>query len=223
MDLHYSIGEALGTDYFGLREPFTAEQESYLVRTREFVDTEVLPVINGYWERAEFPWPLIEKMSALGIVGDGIEGYDCPPMDPMSAGLINMELSRGDGSLGTFLGVQAGLAMKAIAKCGSEEQKERWLGPMARLEKIGGFALTEPEHGSGSVSLETAARPDGKSYIISGNKKWIGNGSIGDVVVEVTAMQLYCVQIARLDAAGRLVPTLAGLAKLHNTSKARGY
>jgi glutaryl-CoA dehydrogenase len=73
MDLHYSIGEALGTDYFGLREPFTAQQESYLVRTREFVDAEVLPVINGYWERAEFPWPLIEKMSALGIVGDGIK------------------------------------------------------------------------------------------------------------------------------------------------------
>ena len=69
MDLHYSIGEALGTDYFGLREPFTPQQESYLVRTREFVDAEVLPVINGYWERAEFPWPLIQKMSPLGIEG----------------------------------------------------------------------------------------------------------------------------------------------------------
>jgi len=183
MDLHYSIGEALGTDYFGLREPFTAQQESYLVRTREFVDAEVLPVINGYWERAEFPWPLIEKMSALGIVGDGIEGYGCPPMDPLSAGLIHMEINRGDGSLGTFLAVQAGLAMKAIAKCGSQEQKERWLGPMARLEKIGAFALTEPEHGSDSVSLETTASPDGESYVISGHKKWIGNGSIADVVV----------------------------------------
>ena len=93
MDLHYSIGEALGTDYVGLREPFTAQQESYLVRTREFVDAEVLPVINGYWERAEFPWPLVEKMSALGIVGDGIEGYDCPPMDPLSAGLIHMVMA----------------------------------------------------------------------------------------------------------------------------------
>jgi len=94
-----------------------------------------------------------------------------------------MEINRGDGSLGTFLAVQAGLAMKAIAKCGSEEQKERWLGPMARLEKIGAFALTEPEHGSDSVSLETTASPDGESYVISGNKKWIGNGSIADVVV----------------------------------------
>ena len=170
MDLHYSIGEALGTDYFGLREPFTAEQESYLVRTREFVDAEVLPVINGYWERAEFPWPLIEKMSPLGIVGGGIEGYGCPPMDPLSAGLVNMEINRGDGSLGTFLAVQAGLAMKAIAKCGSEEQKQRWLGPMARLEKIGAFALTEPEHGSDSVRWRPRPAPTGSPTSSAGTR-----------------------------------------------------
>ena len=140
-------------------------------------------MINGYWERAEFPWPLIEKMAAAGIVGDGIEGYGCPPMDPLSAGLVNMELYRGDGSLGTFIAVQAGLAMHSIAKLGSEEQKQRWLPPMARLEKIGAFALTEPEHGSDSVALETSARRDGDSYVINGHKKWIGNGTIADVVV----------------------------------------
>ena len=152
MDLQLTIGEALGTDYFGLREPFTPQQEDYLTRTRAFVDTEVLPVINDYWERAEFPYALIEKMAGLGIIGDGIEGYGCPPMDPMSAGLINMEMHRGDGSLGTFIAVQAGLAMQSIAKLGSEEQKQRWLPPMARLEKLGAFALTEPEHGSDSVA-----------------------------------------------------------------------
>ena len=173
----------MGTDYFGLREPFTPQQESYLTRTRAFVDSEVLPVINGYWERAEFPFSLIEKMAPLGIIGDGIEGYGCPPMDPMSAGLINMEIHRGDGSLGTFIAVQAGLAMQSIAKCGSEEQKQRWLPPMARLDKIGAFALTEPEHGSDSVALETSAHRDGESYVINGDKKWIGNGTIADVVV----------------------------------------
>ena len=125
-------------------------------------------MINDFWERAEFPWELIEKMAALGIVGDGIEGYGCPEMDPLSAGLINMELNRGDGSLGTFLAVQAGLAMQSIAKCGSEEQKQRWLPAMARLEKIGAFALTEPEHGSDSVALETTARRDGDSYVLNG-------------------------------------------------------
>jgi glutaryl-CoA dehydrogenase len=75
MDLQFSIGEALGTDYFGLRKPFTPQQESCLVKTRQFVDTEVLPVINDYWERAEFPWALVEKMSALDSFGDDIKGY----------------------------------------------------------------------------------------------------------------------------------------------------
>ena len=102
-----SIGEALGTDYYGLREPFTPEQNDYLARTRQFVDNDVLPVINDYWERADVPYSLIEKMGKLGIIGDGIEGYGCPPMDPLSAGLIHMELHRGDGSLGTFLAVRA--------------------------------------------------------------------------------------------------------------------
>ena len=102
------IGRSLGTDYFGLRDELTAAERDYLKVTRAFVDTEVLPVISGYWERAEFPWPLIKKMGALGIVGDGIEGYGCPPMSPVAAGLIHMELNRGDGSLGTIHAVQAG-------------------------------------------------------------------------------------------------------------------
>jgi glutaryl-CoA dehydrogenase len=143
----------------------------------------VLPVINGYWERAEFPWPLVAKMSTLDIVGDGIEGYGCPPMSPIAAGLIHMELNRGDGSLGTFLGVQAGLAMRSIAMLGSEEQKGRWLAPMAALQTIGAFALTEPLHGSDSVGLETSARRDGDNWLINGQKKWIGNGTIADVTV----------------------------------------
>ncbi len=104
-------------------------------------------------------------------------------MSALSAGLVSMELSRGDGSLGTFLGVQAGLAMRAISLLGSEEQKQRWLPAMARVEKIGAFALTEPEHGSDSIALESTARRDGDEYILDGRKRWIGNGTIADVVV----------------------------------------
>ena len=181
--LEAGLGEALQTDYFLLREEFTPAQLGYLERTRAFVHDEVLPVINDYWERAEFPWPLIAKLGATGLVGDGIEGYGCPEMDPLSAGLVTMELHRGDGSLGTFLGVQAGLAMRSIAMLGSPEQKQRWLPPMARLEALGAFALTEPDHGSDSVALETTARRDGDSYVIDGAKKWIGNGTLADVVV----------------------------------------
>ena len=339
-DLEKGIGDALSTDYFFLRDQLTDEQLRYLNETRRFVDDDVLPVINEYWDAAEFPWPIIQKLGTTGLVGDGIEGYGCPEMDPLSAGLVTMELSRGDGSIGTFVGVQAGLAMRSIAYCGSEEQKQKWLPAMARLEKIGAFALTEPDHGSDSVALETTARRDGDSWVLDGQKKWIGNASIADVIVvwardtedgqvkgflvekgaagyearvqerkgalravwqaeitlsgvrvaeidrlpgansfkdtgrvlastrsscawmalghavagyeaaltyalrreqfgkplasfqivqqrlvrmlaDVTAMQLYCVQIARLAETGKLTDTLAGLAKLHNTTKAR--
>lgn len=333
------LGEALATDYFYVREQFSDGQWDLFRRTRRFVDEEVLPVINNYWERADLPWPLIRRLAELAIVGDDIVGYGCPGLSPLACGLVHMELHRGDGSLGTFLGVQAGLAMKSIAILGSEEQKQRWLPAMARLEKIGAFALTEPDHGSDSVALETTARRDGDTYVLDGAKRWIGNGTIADVVVvwargddgevkgflvetdnpgyratviegkgaaravwqadirldqarvpaedrlpgansfkdagrvlvttrstvawgalghavsaydtaltyakqrhqfgrplcsfqivqdrlvkmlaEVTAMQLYCMQVARLAESGRLNDTIAGLAKLNNTRKAR--
>jgi glutaryl-CoA dehydrogenase len=173
----------MGTDYFGLRDELTDAERDYLQRTREFIDTEVVPVINDYWERAEFPWKLIEKLGGLGIIGDGLEGYGCPPMSPVAAGLINMELNRGDGSLGTFHAVQAGLAMRSIHMLGSEEHKQRWLPSMARLEKLGAFALTEPRHGSDAVALETTATPDADAYVLAGEKRWIGNGTIADVAV----------------------------------------
>jgi glutaryl-CoA dehydrogenase len=177
------VGKALGTDYFLLREDLSASELDYLARTRRFVEEEVLPVINDYWERAEFPLDLSRRLGELGLVGDGLEGYGCPEMSPLAAGLINMELSRGDGSLGTFLGVQAGLAMRSIHMLGSEEQKQRWLPAMARVERLGAFALTEPEHGSDSVALGTTARREGDEYVIDGAKRWIGNGTVADVVV----------------------------------------
>ena len=162
------LGNALATDYFLVREQLSDEQWDHFMRTRRFVDREVLPVINDFWERAKLPWELMTRLAQLGLVGDDIEGYGCPGMTPLASGLVNMELHRGDGSLGTFLGIQSGLAMKAIAMLGSEEQKQRWLAPMARLERIGAFALTEPSHGSDSVALETRARRDGDGYVIDG-------------------------------------------------------
>jgi len=181
--MYKDIGRSLGTDYFRIGDQLTDAEREIWRRTRDFVDNEVLPVINGYWERAEFPAPLVAKLATLGVVGDGITGYGCPPMSPIAAGLVHMELNRGDGSLGTFLGVQAGLAMRSIAMLGSAEQKRRWLPEMARLDRIGAFALTEPLHGSDSVALETSARRDGDTWVLNGQKKWIGNGTIADVTV----------------------------------------
>lgn len=180
---YVEVGKALGTDYFLIRDELTEAEIEQLERARRFVDEEVLPVIGDYWERAELPWELIRRLGELGLVGDGIDGHGCPDMTPLAAGLVNMEINRGDGSLGTFLGVQAGLAMRSIAWLGSEEQKERWLPGLARVEKIGAFALTEPEHGSDSIALETTARRDGDDYVIDGRKRWIGNGTVADVTV----------------------------------------
>jgi glutaryl-CoA dehydrogenase len=101
---------------------------------------------------------------------------------------VARELARADGSLNTFFGVHSGLAMGSIALLGSEQQKQRWLPPMARLETIGAFALTEPEHGSDSVSLETRARREGGEWVLDGHKRWIGNASIADVVIVVARL-----------------------------------
>jgi glutaryl-CoA dehydrogenase len=140
-------------------------------------------VINDYWERAAFPFELVPKLAELGVAGTTIEGYGCPGMSRLAAGIVSRELSRADGSLNTFFAVHSGLAMGSIALLGSEEQRSRWLPQMAGLELIGAFALTEPEHGSDSVSLETTARRDGNGYVLNGAKRWIGNASFADLVI----------------------------------------
>ena len=177
------LGESLGTDFFSVREQFTDEQWEHFIAVRRFVDEEVVPVVGPYWERAEICWPLVKRLPELGIVGEDIKGYGCAAMSPMACGLVTMELHRGDGSLGVFLGVHAGLAMLSIAMCGSEEQKARWLPDMAQMNKLGAFALTEPEHGSDSVALETSARRDGDGWVLNGRKRWIGLGSVANLVV----------------------------------------
>ncbi|KAD3515033.1 acyl-CoA dehydrogenase [Arthrobacter yangruifuii] len=171
------------TDFLLLEESLTDEQRAVQLRVREFANEQVRPIINDYWDRAEFPFELVPKLARLGVVGTTIEGYGCPGMDRLSSALVSMEMSRVDGSVNTFLSVQSGLTMGSINLLGSDEQKQRWLPAMAALDKIGSFALTEPGHGSDSVGLETSARRDGDSYILNGKKRWIGNASFADVVV----------------------------------------
>ncbi|MCC3274025.1 acyl-CoA dehydrogenase family protein [Arthrobacter zhangbolii] len=171
------------TDFYLLEESLTDEQREVQLRVRTFANEQVAPIINDYWDRAEFPFELVPKLAGLGVVGTTIEGYGCPGMDRLSSALVSMEMSRVDGSVNTFLSVQSGLTMGSINLLGSEEQKNRWLPRMANLDAIGSFALTEPDHGSDSVGLETSARRDGDSYILNGKKRWIGNASFADVVV----------------------------------------
>jgi glutaryl-CoA dehydrogenase len=177
------LSQPMGTDYYLLDELLAEPERAIRDKVRAFASREIIPVINDYWEKAEFPFELIPGLAGLGVAGFSIQGYGCPGMSRLAAGLVTTELSRGDGSINTFFGVHSGLVMGAIATLGSEEQKRRWLPPMARLEKIGAFALTEPGHGSDSVSLETAARRDGGEWVLTGEKRWIGNATFADLVI----------------------------------------
>ncbi len=177
------VTTSLGTDYYQLDEFFTDEEREIRDKVRAFADREIIPVINDYWDKAEFPFELVPKLAELNIAGSTIEGYDCPGMSHVAAGLVAIELARGDGSLNTFFGVHSGLAMGTIEICGTEEQKQKWLPPMARMEKIGAFGLTEAKHGSDSVMLETSARKEGDEYVLNGEKRWIGNATFADVVI----------------------------------------
>lgn len=177
------VATSLGTDYYQLDDLYTDEERRIRDKVRAFADREVIPIISEYWEKAEFPFELVPKAAELGVAGSTIEGYGCPGMSHVAAGLVAIELARGDGSFNTFFGVHSGLAMGTIDILGSEEQKERWLPAMARMEKIGAWGLTEAKHGSDSVMLETTARRDGDEYVLNGEKRWIGNATFADIVI----------------------------------------
>ncbi|MBO1902976.1 acyl-CoA dehydrogenase family protein [Leucobacter weissii] len=179
----YELWEPLDPDVAGVFRGISDEDRAYRDRARAFVQDEVRPVIAGIWDRAEYPLHLAKRLGDLDLLRDGIDVPGFPEQSLFAASLATMELARGDGSVATIVGVQGGLALRSIALCGSEAQKERWLAPLARGEELGAFALTEPTHGSDSVSLETRAVRDGDDYVITGHKKWIGSGSVGRIAV----------------------------------------
>ena len=172
------------SDFYDLEALLDEDDRALLHRVRAFMDEQVEPIINEYWTRAQFPRQLIPAMAELGIAGTPYKGYGCPGRSTLIDGMIAMELSKGDPSISTFMGVHGGLAMGSIYLCGSEEQKQRWLPAMARMELIGAFALTEPDHGSDVArGLRTTCRRDGDSWVLDGEKKWIGNGSFADLII----------------------------------------
>jgi glutaryl-CoA dehydrogenase len=179
-----NIGAARGTDYFLMKDQLTKDEQDLLHSVRKFGEAEVLPIVNSYWERGEFPFELVPKIAALNLVGDhNMREHGCKPISAIGSGLVMMELSRIDASIATFFAVHVGLAMQSINLLGSEEQKRRYLPQMAKLEKIGAFALTEPDHGSDSVALEATARREGNEWVINGRKRWPGNAVWCDYIV----------------------------------------
>ena len=175
---------AADADFYALESLLEPGGRELLMRVRAFMEKTVQPVINRYWTREEFPHDLVPEMAALGIAGLSYDGYGCPGGGNLLDGMVAMEVARVDASMATFLGVHAGLAMGSIYLCGSEEQKQRWLPQMARMEKIGAFGLTEPDVGSGAArGLTTTARRDGDEWVLDGQKKWIGNATFADYVI----------------------------------------
>jgi glutaryl-CoA dehydrogenase len=171
-------------DFYALELLLEDEDRALLHRVRAFMENEVQPIINHYWTRARFPHELLPGLAELGIAGLPYAGYGCPGRSRLLDGMVAMELARTDPSIATFFGVHGGLAMGSIYLCGSEEQKQRWLPAMARMERLGAFGLTEPEVGSGaSRGLATTARRDGPTWVLDGHKKWIGNASFADLTV----------------------------------------
>lgn len=172
------------SDFLGFELLLEEPDRDLLGRVRAFMTREVEPVINDYWTRAAFPHDLLPGLAGLGIAGLSYDGPGCPDRGALVNGLVAMELSRVDPSIGTFMGVHGGLAMGSIMLCGSAEQRERWLPAMARMELIGAFGLTEPETGSAiSQGMRTTATRDGDGWVLNGRKKWIGNATFADLVI----------------------------------------
>ncbi len=171
-------------DFYDLAATLPAEEHATLRQVHEFMKSQVAPVINKFWAEDAFPFELLPAIKDLNIMGAGLPGYGCRGGSALLFGLIAMEMARYDASIATFVGVHSGLAMGSIHMGGSEEQKEKWLPPMARMEKIGCFGLTEPLVGSGTGGgLTTTAKRDGDTWILNGQKKWIGNAPWCDVSI----------------------------------------
>ena len=179
----YDVVTPLDVDYLDAFGEATDEDRAHWDRACAY-GREVLERIDGHWDRAEYPLDLVARAGELDLLTDGLEVPGHAVMSPLAAGLVAMEISRADGSMAAAAAVQGGLVLRALVHCAGPEQQERYLEPVARGTLPGGFALTEPLHGSDSVSLETSARPDGAGgWVLNGAKKWIGNGAAGGITI----------------------------------------
>ncbi|MBV9320475.1 MAG: acyl-CoA dehydrogenase family protein [Mycobacterium sp.] len=172
------------SDFYSYERLLTDDERATLHAVRKFMTTDVLPLLLEHWSRATFPFEIVPGLRDLGIAGLPYRGHGCGGRRFLLDGMIAMELACTDCSIATFNGVHAGLAMGSIYLCGSDEQRERFLPAMASYDKIGSFGLTEPDVGSGaSAGLQTTARREGNTWILDGQKKWIGNATFGDLTV----------------------------------------
>ncbi len=172
-----------GVDYLDI-DSFLSDEEKLARQTaRQFVDEQLLPIIEEYNREGKFPLQLVPQLGELGFFGASLNGYGCAGMSNVEYGLVTQELERGDSGLRSFISVQSGLVMFPIYTFGTDAQKDRWLPPLQQGKAIGCFGLTEPQFGSNPGGMLARAVKKGDSYILNGEKMWITNGSIADVAV----------------------------------------
>ncbi|ROZ62171.1 acyl-CoA dehydrogenase [Kocuria soli] len=179
---NYNLHERLDTDYLAVFADLDPADREHWGRARTFAD-ETIPRIGDSWDRAEYPLDLVRRMGELELFTDGLSIEGLKPMSALAAGLVTMEISRADGSMGAAHAVQGGLVLRSLAMFASDAQKDKWLLPIATGQLLGSFALTEPDHGSDSVSLETTAERDDQGWVLNGHKRWIGNGASGGITM----------------------------------------
>jgi glutaryl-CoA dehydrogenase len=186
-DVPGDSGGADPSDVLALDALLTAHELAVRERIRDFTEQRIKPGIARWYEDAVFPLELVPELGELGVLGMHLKGYGCPGRSAVEYGLAAMELEAGDSGIRTFVSVQGSLAMTAIHKWGSEEQRQEWLPRMAAGELIGCFALTEPTAGSDPSSMTTVARRDGSGddagWVLDGAKRWIGFASVAGVIV----------------------------------------
>jgi len=178
----YELSTALDVDYLHAFSSLTQQDREQWMLARSLGD-EILAVINDHWQNAHYPIELVRRIGELDLLTDGLNIPGHEVLSPMSTGLVAMEISRADGSMAAAAAVQGGLVLRTLSLFANTEQQEQYLEPVASGTLLGGFALTEPQHGSDSVSLETSAQRDGQDWILNGEKKWIGNGAAGGITI----------------------------------------
>jgi glutaryl-CoA dehydrogenase len=170
-------------DFLNIDAHLSDEEKGIREKVRSFVREKIKPNIEEWYDGAVFPREIVPEFGELGLLGMHLSGYGCAGRSAVEYGLACMELEAGDSGLRTFVSVQGSLAMSAIYKFGSDEQKGEWLPRMARGEAIGCFGLTEPTAGSDPASMKTFARKEGSDWVLNGRKRWIGLATIADVAV----------------------------------------
>ena len=174
---------SLAEDFLDLDSLLTPDELALRDRVRAFVDARVRPGIKDWYEDAHFPVELVTELGDLGVLGMHLDGYGCAGRSAVEYGLAALELEAGDSGVRTFVSVQGSLAMTAIHRFGSEEQKQQWLPGLAAGELVGCFGLTEPSAGSDPASMLTTPRRDGEDWVLEGRKRWIGLASVADVAI----------------------------------------